>query len=215
MPYPHAMQTITISAEDDDIRLDRWFKRHYPQLTQGELQKMLRKKLIKLDGKKTEANQRLSTGQQLKFPELSTATQPSKPTLHANDVAMIQQAVIYKDEHLIAINKPAGLASQGGSGQKKHVDRLLPALQFDAAQPPKLVHRLDKDTSGVLLLARTPQSATLLTKAFKQKTLTKNQPPVLGGVPPPPRDFFVEPLPGCLSTNPLGVRFTPWVLQNP
>jgi 23S rRNA pseudouridine955/2504/2580 synthase len=108
------------------------------------------------------------------------------PRIAAADVAMIQAAVLWKDEHLIALNKPPGLPSQGGSGQgNRHVDGLTEALKFGYKERPVLVHRLDKDTSGILLLARTPRVARRLSEAFRARETRKIYWAVVAGVPGP------------------------------
>lgn len=175
-----------IAEADDDIRLDRWFKRHYPALSHGALQTALRKGLVKLDGKKVEASAKVSAGQNIKMPEWELPDAPEKKThgLTEEQAKRIQQCVIYKDRHVIAINKPAGLAVQGGTGQKESVDSMLDALMFDAKERPKLVHRLDKDTSGVLLLARNAKVAKELSEMFAaRKNIKKLYYALVVGVP--------------------------------
>lgn len=167
------MKETTVTEADSDIRLDRWFQRHYPQIKHGELMKALRKKLVRVNGARADAGQHLAAGDVIKHPEFTDTPKKSAPSLSDAEIREAQGWVIFKNKHVIAINKPAGLATQGGSKQKYHLDRLLPALQFDAASPPKLVHRLDKDTSGVLLLGRDAKSAQALTKAFASKTIQK------------------------------------------
>jgi 23S rRNA pseudouridine955/2504/2580 synthase len=186
------MTTITtriIDESDDDIRLDRWFKRHYSNVPHGELQKAARKGLIRLNGKKADLTVRVQTGQEVSVKYLDLEAPPSahpkkKPVpLTPEKIKETQQWVIFRNEDVIAINKPAGIAVQGGSGMNDHIDARLPALQFDAAEPPKLVHRLDKDTSGILLLARNTRAATELTKAFATKRTRKIYWALVVGVP--------------------------------
>lgn len=194
--------TFTIvSAEDDDVRLDRWFKRHYPALPHGQLEKLLRTKQIKVDGKKATSNQRLQEGQEIRVPPLAhlQLTEVSKRkhphvVVTDKDAAMIQQSVLYRDNDVIAINKPAGLAVQGGVGVGKSLDDMLGALMFEAEERPKLVHRLDKDTSGVLLLARSTKVAAQLTNAFRDRSVTKTYWALVAGVPQPERGKIDLPL---------------------
>lgn len=158
---------VHVSAADDDCRLDRWFKRYYPALKQGMLQKLLRGKNIRVNGQKASADQHVFEGDEIRIPPLSIPEKTDKPVaLSEKDTAFIQSCVIYRDEDVIVLNKPAGLAVQGGSKLTRHVDGLLDGLRY-GKERPKLVHRLDKETSGVLVLARTNQAAQMLTKAFQ------------------------------------------------
>ena len=182
------VQTVTVGPGDGDQRLDRWFKRHFPHVTQGGIEKMCRKGEIRVDGGRVKASTRLETGQQVRVPPLPDPHE--KPTqvrtsVSKADQKLMRDAVIYKDDHVIAINKPAGLPTQGGSKQTRHVDGLAEALKFDYDEKPRLVHRLDKDTSGVLLLARTRQAASALTKALRHKETRKIYWAVVAGVPTP------------------------------
>ena len=165
---------IKIKPDDDGIRLNRWFLREYPSLSMGGLQKLLRTKQIKVDGKRAEASTRLSAGQEIRIPPLDDKKAPKKEVfISKNDEKNIKDMVIYKDDNIIVINKPAGLAVQGGTNQTKHIDGLLDALKFEKDERPKLTHRIDKDTSGVLVLARNRKYALLLTQAFREHKIKK------------------------------------------
>tara|TARA_B100000989_G_scaffold294163_1_gene272723 strand:- start:11 stop:958 length:948 start_codon:yes stop_codon:yes gene_type:complete len=182
------MQEFTVTEEDSDIRLDRWFKRNQPGVPHGVLQKALRKGQIRLDGKKAEARTRVEAGQVISLRHIDLAeakaeAKEKRAQLNAHESKEAQAWVIYKDAEVIAINKPAGLAVQGGSKQRDHVDARLPALQFDAKDPPRLVHRLDKDTSGVLLLARSAKVAGGLAEAFAARNTQKVYWALVHGVP--------------------------------
>lgn len=183
------VQTITIEEGDADQRLDRWFKRVFPHVGQGRIEKMCRKGEIRVDGGRVKASTRLETGNEVRIPPLpAPGEQPPRPVnmrVSDKDAKMIRDCVIYKDDHVIAINKPAGLPTQGGSKQTKHVDGLAEALKFDFEEKPRLVHRLDKDTSGVLLLARTRKAAQALTAALRHKETRKIYWAVVAGVPTP------------------------------
>lgn len=170
-----ALTTRTVPSHDADTRLDRWIRRYYPQITQGALQKMLRTGQIRVDGKRAEANLRLAGGEEIRIPPMPEGQAPKAEARPVNerDAAEIQRMVIYKDASVIAIDKPHGLPVQGGPGITRHVDGLLDALRFDADERPKLVHRLDKDTTGVLVLARTAQAATKLAAAFRTRDAEK------------------------------------------
>lgn len=183
------VQTITIGPEDDGQRLDRWLKRQFGQLQQGWIEKACRKGEIRMDGGRVKASTRVTAGASLRLPPLPQSEQPA-PTRTAqisnSDAAMIQAAVIFKDQHILVLNKPAGLPSQGGSGQgARHVDGLSDALMFGYKERPVLVHRLDKDTSGVLIMARTPRVARRLSEAFRARDTRKIYWALVAGVPSP------------------------------
>lgn len=183
------VQTVTVEAGEGDQRLDRWFKRRFPHVGQGQIEKMCRKGELRVDGGRVKANTRVAEGQSVRVPPLPEAgakpVLPAKPKVSAADEKLIQDAVIYRDDHIIALNKPAGLPTQGGSKQTRHVDGLAEALRFGFEEKPRLVHRLDKDTSGVLLLARTRAVAAALTEAIRHKQTRKIYWAVVAGVPTP------------------------------
>ena len=167
---------IEVKADEDGWRFDRWAKAHYPTLAFGQLQKLCRTGQFRLDGKRIEANARLAPGQMIRVPPLGelppvTAKAGPRPP-STEDAAFIRSLVVYQDERLIALNKPAGLAVQGGSGTTRHVDGLLDALA-KKGERPRLVHRLDRDTSGLLIVARTAAAARELAFAFQQHKVRK------------------------------------------
>ena len=166
---------VKVKQADDGMRLNRWFLKYYPGLSLGRFQKLLRTKQIKVDGKKAEANLKLVAGQEIRIPPLDEekAVPNFENKVSAKDAAFIQAMVIYKDENIIVLNKPSGLAVQGGSNTTRHIDGMLEALKFGLEEKPKLVHRIDKDTSGLLVLARNRKYADLLTKAFREHKLPK------------------------------------------
>ncbi|WIV51110.1 RluA family pseudouridine synthase [Marivivens sp. LCG002] len=184
------VQTVTITQEDADQRIDRWLRRLYPHLTQGRIEKMCRKGELRVDGARVKSATRLEYGQKVRIPPLSEDTAQPAPKqirkITRSDAEMIQDAVLWKDEHIIVLNKPAGLPSQGGSGQgDRHVDGLAEALKFGYKDRPKLVHRLDKDTSGLLLLARTDRVARGLSEALRHRNVRKIYWAAVAGVPSP------------------------------
>jgi 23S rRNA pseudouridine955/2504/2580 synthase len=185
-----AVQTIAVGPEEADIRLDRWFKRHFPELGHGRLEKLLRTGQVRVDGRRAQAGLRLAAGQQIRVPPLGEARprpQPKPaPEPSERDLRALQDAILYRDEAVLAINKPAGLAVQGGTGLDRHLDAMLDGLRLGAAERPRLVHRLDRDTSGVLLLARTARAAAELTAAFRRKECRKIYWAIVVGVPRPP-----------------------------
>ncbi|KFE35560.1 RluA family pseudouridine synthase [Thioclava atlantica] len=182
------VQHITVTEDDGEQRLDRFLKKRFPQLAQGMIEKMCRKGELRVEGGRVKANTRVEPGQEIRVPPLPDATPKPKAEdgISEADAKFIQSCVIWKDEHIIALNKPPGLPSQGGSGQgNRHVDGLSEALKFGYKDKPKLVHRLDKDTSGVLLLARTDRVARRLSEAFRAKTTRKIYWAAVAGAPEP------------------------------
>jgi len=178
------IQTITVATEDGTLRLDRWFRRHYPELAHGRLEKLLRTGQVRVDGKRAKAGDRVEPGQAIRVPPIGEAPASSAPRQpRPQDEAALRDRVIYRDDWAIVIDKPPGLAVQGGTNTERHVDQLLDGLRFDSAERPRLVHRLDKDTSGVLLIARTPAAATHFTRAFRDKTTRKIYWAAVVGVP--------------------------------
>ncbi|MDO5641658.1 MAG: RluA family pseudouridine synthase [Paracoccus sp. (in: a-proteobacteria)] len=184
------VQMIRVAGDEGDQRLDRWLKKKFPQLSQGAVEKMCRTGQIRVDGGRVRASSRIEAGQEVRVPPLPDAAPPSpredRARITDSDAGMIQRAVIWQDQHIIALNKPPGLPSQGGSGQgDRHVDALAEALKFGYKEKPKLVHRLDKDTSGVLLLARTDRVARALSEAFRHRDTRKIYWAAVAGVPSP------------------------------
>jgi len=172
-----SVQQIEVSKEESDVRLDRWFKRRFPELTHGRLEKLLRTGQVRVDGGRAKANQRLEAGQVVRVPPLGLTADGARPAkkvvpLSPHDAVEIQRMVIYKDDDLIVLNKPHGLAVQGGTKTTRHIDGMLDGLTF-GAERPRLVHRLDRDTSGVLVVARTAKSAAELARAFQSREMQK------------------------------------------
>ena len=185
------VKLLTVGIDEGESRLDRWLKKRFPEMTQGAVEKLCRTGQIRVDGGRVKASTRVGPGAEVRVPPLpkaETADHRGRETVgvSAADAKMIQAAVLWKDDHIIALNKPPGLPSQGGSGQtNRHVDGLTEALMFGYKTRPKLVHRLDKDTSGVLLLARTDRIARALSEAFRSRTTRKIYWSVVAGVPNP------------------------------
>ncbi len=201
-----------VAPDERDIRLDRWFRRHYPLLPHSRLSKLLRTGQVRVDGKRAQAGQRLSPGQQIRVPPLAlnidgpvnasqgketrAKTGPSKATPRVTSpdkAAQVQSWVIYRDDDVIAINKPSGLAVQGGTGTTQHLDAMLDDLAFEGERP-RLVHRLDKDTSGVLLLARSAAMAAKLAEAFRDHTTQKTYWALVAGHPRPISGIINAPI---------------------
>lgn len=180
---------LDVTGEEDGIRLDRWFKRRFPSMTHGRLEKLLRTGQVRVDGARVKANARLAAGQVVRVPplgeeELAPASKHERP-VSGEDAEMIRACVIYKDKSVLVLNKPAGLAVQGGTKTERHLDGMLDALTFEAAERPRLVHRLDRDTSGVIVLARSARAAAALARAFQQKDARKIYWALVVGVPSP------------------------------
>ena len=169
---PIAARTVT--EDEAEIRLDRWFRRHFPGLTQAAIQKLCRTGQVRVDGHRVEAATRLAVGQSVRIPPMPAAPAPKAPPDVDPDTARdLQRLVVYRDDHVLVLNKPHGLAVQGGPGITRHLDAQLDALRFGSPDRPRLVHRLDRDTSGVLLLARTPGTAAKLAAAFRTRAVEK------------------------------------------
>ncbi len=187
---PAQVQNRAVTDDEAGLRLDRWFQRHFPELSHGALQKLLRTGQVRVDGKRAEGKERIEPGQSIRLPPGVTNTPApkprtvEKPAVSERDAVEIQRMVIHRDDHVIVLNKPPGLAVQGGSGTEKHVDGMLDALRFGFEQRPRLVHRLDKDTSGLLLIARTGQAAKRLTESFRDRETEKLYWAIVVGVPP-------------------------------
>lgn len=198
-----AVKLLTVSEDEGEQRLDKWFKRRFPHVTQGAVEKMCRTGQVRVDGGRAKASDRVAPGMVVRVPPLPDSEAPSRPRpdgVSAADAKMIQGAVLFKDEHIIVLNKPAGLPSQGGSGQgDRHVDGLTEALKFGYKDRPKLVHRLDKDTSGVLMLARTDRVARALSEALRHREARKIYWAVVAGVPNPKKGsikYYLMKAPG-------------------
>lgn len=184
-----AVRHIAVQQDDGEVRLDRWFKRHYPDVSYGQVAKWLRTGQVRVDGHRAKPGQRVSQGQEIRVPPMPatrTAERPAerkRPSVDRADAAALRDSVIYQDDFLIALNKPAGLAVQGGSKTHRHLDGMLDVLQFDAKDRPRLVHRLDKDTSGLLLLARDRQTASQLAVLFQGREVEKTYWALVVGIP--------------------------------
>lgn len=194
------VQRVHVAADDHDIRLDRWFKRHVPDLSFGQLSRMLRKGEVRVDGKRADGKTKVAKGQELRVPPLTGRLQeaadkkPAGIRMSDQDRLFMQNLVLHEDDDVIAIDKPAGLPTQGGSGISRHLDGLLGALVPKGANKPKLVHRLDKDTSGVLLLGKNQVATAALTKAFRDRAAQKTYHALVAGVPNPREGRISQPI---------------------
>jgi 23S rRNA pseudouridine955/2504/2580 synthase len=180
------VRTLAVADGEDGVRLDRWFKRRWPHLNHIQIQKLARSGQIRVDGARAKPDTRLAAGALIRVPPLPDApAEGEKPGLSARDVAYAKSLVLYEDEEVLALNKPHGLAVQGGTKTVKHVDRLLSAWG-EGLDRPRLVHRLDRDTSGVLLLGKTPGAAARLSGAFAKRRVKKIYWAIVCGNPKPP-----------------------------
>ena len=178
----------TVTDDEAEIRLDRWFRRHFPAVTQSAIQKACRTGQIRVDGKRVETGARLLPGQAIRVPPLPSGPPPKLAVPTAPDPAIrreLEGMLLYRDEHLFVLNKPHGLAVQGGPGISRHVDGMLDGLRDEGGPRPRLVHRLDRDTSGALVLARTPGVAAKLAAAFRGRDVNKTYWAVVAGRPVP------------------------------
>ena len=196
---PVQTQTLSVAAADAGSRLDRWVKRQIPGLGQAHLEKMLRTGVVQVDGGRAKSSLRLAEGQTVLLPVGAERAVPEavvKRTAQASEyeIADLLRRVLYRDADVIAINKAPGLAVQGGTGTDHHLDGMLDSLRFDAGERPKLVHRLDRDTSGVMLLARSSAAAAKLTAAFRARQAEKTYWALTVGVPKPESGTIDVPL---------------------
>ncbi len=198
------VETRKVLDDEAGMRLDRWFKTHFPALPFGHLQKLLRTGQVRVDGGRVKTDARLKPGQKVRVPPIeknaSAAARDAKhspmgakagdhehrqPVVGKGDAAFLKSITLYEDREVLVLNKPMGLAVQGGSGTVRHVDGMLEALRGKDGVKPRLVHRLDKDTSGVLLVAKTRLAAAALAKTFRSRSARKIYWALVPGVPKP------------------------------
>jgi len=187
------VRTLTVGAAEDGVRLDRWFRRRWPHLTQVQIHKLARSGQIRVDGARAKAETRLTAGAQVRVPPLPDAPPAGGDGLSSQDRAFVRGLVLYEDDEVIALNKPAGLAVQGGTKTSRHIDRLLGAWG-EGPDRPRLVHRLDRDTSGVLVLGRNAAVAGKLAGAFARRRTAKTYWAIVAGQPKPGEGLIEVPL---------------------
>lgn len=186
-----AVARRSVSPDEDGMRLDRWFRVHYPALTHAYLSKLLRTGQVRVAGGRAKANARLEKGQEIRVPPLEFETRPADApqaearALSAEERKLFRSMVIHEDNDLFVLNKPAGLAVQGGTGTTRHVDGLLQGLALELRERPLLVHRLDRDTSGILVIAKRRSIASSLGKLFATRSVHKIYWAAVKGVPKP------------------------------
>ena len=184
-----SVETVTVTEDEDGMRLDRWFRRRHPGLTAGHLNKIVRTGQVRVEGARAKISTRLTAGQQVRVPPLRpdevTAPAVKRAAPSDDDRRAIAEMVLFEDRDLLVLNKPYGLAVQGGSGTKRHIDGMLEALADSQGNRPLLVHRLDRDTSGVLLVARNRRIASELGETFRSRQARKIYWALVEGVPRP------------------------------
>jgi 23S rRNA pseudouridine955/2504/2580 synthase len=190
------VETIEVKGSEAGLRLDRWFRQHFPDVGYSYLQKLLRTGQIRVDSRRVEANARLEAGAQIRVPRIvregaKDAAKASgvKPPLGLSkaDRDRIEAMILYEDEHVLVLNKPFGLAVQGGTGTKRHIDGMLAGMADRFGDRPRLVHRLDRDTTGVLLVAKHRDAAAKLGRVFQTRSAAKTYWALVKGVPKPPQ----------------------------
>ncbi len=184
------IEHIKVEPDEAGMRLDRWFKVHFPGLGFGALQKLLRSGQIRVDGGRVKSDSRVQPGQMVRIPPMDVDAARAKAgpiakhdLKHSGDHELLSRMVLHEDDKVIVLNKPAGLAVQGGSGVNRHIDQMLEAWVSQKGEKPRLVHRLDRDTSGVLVIARTRGAAQKLTAAFRERDTKKTYWSLVKGVP--------------------------------
>lgn len=179
-----------VENDESGMRLDRWFKVHYPGLGFGQLQKLLRSGQVRVDGGRVKSDARIQSGQMIRIPPMDIDEKAVKSgpiagrdLKHSSDHELLSRMLLHEDDKVIVLNKPAGIAVQGGSGINRHIDQMLEAWTSPRGEKPRLVHRLDRDTSGVLVIARTRGAAQKLTAAFRERDTKKTYWSLVMGVP--------------------------------
>lgn len=174
-----------VARDEDGMRLDRWFALHYAHLPFGRLQKLLRSGQVRVDSARVQTNTRLAAGQVVRVPPLGDAPEREGPRINEKDAAFLRDLILYEDDDIYVFNKPHGLAVQGGSGTSRHIDGMLRSLPNRKGEAPRLVHRLDRDTSGCLLVAKTRAAASHFGTVFRSRSARKIYWAVTIGVPQP------------------------------
>ncbi|MEX0645221.1 MAG: RluA family pseudouridine synthase, partial [Parvularculaceae bacterium] len=180
-----SVQTLTVGADESGMRLDRWFRARFPSIKHGELEKLLRTGQVRVDGGRAKSNRRLEEGEKIRIPPTG-AKKVERPRAAPSrkDEKFLRDIIVYEDDAIIALNKPFGLAVQGGAKTERHLDGMLDALAKNGERP-RLVHRLDRDTGGLLILARTRAAAAILGHAFQRRGVDKTYWALVAGSPRP------------------------------
>ena len=179
------VQQRQVEGDEDGMRLDRWFAHHFPQLGFGRLQKLIRNGEVKVDKAKVTTSTRLSPGQVVRIPPIDDPDTVKPVKVNDDDAQFIRDMIMYEDDDIYVLNKPHGLAVQGGTGMKRHLDGMLKSLPNKKGEPPRLVHRLDRDTSGCLIVAKTKQAASHFGEVFRSRSARKIYWAIVAGNPHP------------------------------
>jgi 23S rRNA pseudouridine955/2504/2580 synthase len=181
------VETATVGPDESGMRVDRFFEARFPGLSFSHIQRIIRKGEVRINGKRTQPKARLEPGDSVRIPPLKIAPPPPRDDAPAadKDRAFLRSITLYEDADVLVLNKPMGLAVQGGSSTTRHVDGMLGALRSQDGQRPRLVHRLDKDTAGCLLVAKTRFAAAALAKTFRSRSARKIYWALVAGVPKP------------------------------
>jgi 23S rRNA pseudouridine955/2504/2580 synthase len=182
------VQNVTIGADENGMRVDRFLQVQFPTLSFARIQRVIRKGEVRVNGKRVDAGSRLEAGQDVRIPPLRLEASPAAALGDAdgdNTRHFLKSITLYEDDDVLVLNKPLGLAVQGGSGTTRHIDGMLEVLRDAQGQRPRLVHRLDKDTTGCLLVAKTRMAAAALAKSFRSRSARKIYWALVAGVPKP------------------------------
>src|ERR1700742_167157 len=188
VPLPTKVQTVVVTADEDNMRVDRFLEARFPGLSFSHIQRVVRKGELRVDGKRADSKDRLQAGQSIRIPPLRLDAPKASASFSEAESRTLQQLkemTLFEDDDVLVLNKPAGLAVQGGSGTTRHVDQMLEVMRDAKGQKPRLVHRLDKETAGCLLVAKTRFAATALTGSFRHRSARKIYWALVAGVPKP------------------------------
>ena len=188
LPLPTKVQTVVVTPDEDNMRVDRFLEARFPGLSFSHIQRIVRKGELRVNGKRADSKDRLEAGQSVRIPPLRLDAPKTASALSDAEQRTLQQLkemTLFEDDDVLVLNKPAGLAVQGGSGTTRHVDQMLEVMRDAKGQKPRLVHRLDKETSGCLLIAKTRFAATQLTGSFRHRSARKIYWALVAGVPKP------------------------------
>jgi len=188
------VETIEVGEREAGMRLDRWFRVHFPEIAHGYLQKLLRSGQVRVDARRVEAKERLEAGSKIRVPkaarapkEATAAGKPAPPSAAKADRELIESMILFEDDDVLVLNKPFGIAVQGGTGTRRHIDGILAGMADRFGDRPRLVHRLDRDTTGVLLVAKRRDAAAKLGRTFQTRSAAKTYWALVRGVPKPPQ----------------------------
>ena len=187
-PLPTKVQTVTVTADEANMRVDRFLEARFPGLSFSHIQRIVRKGELRVNGKRADSKDRLQEGQSVRIPPLKLDTPKGEASFSAaarKTLDALKDMILFEDDDVMVLNKPAGLAVQGGSGITRHVDQMLETMRDAKGQRPRLVHRLDRETSGCLLVAKTRFAATALTGSFRHRSARKIYWALVAGVPKP------------------------------